>query len=61
MTPQTRAYAYLRQGPSLAMTPRQQRRFKRKLRKEQDRIIAAAVYRGYDRDEGIDWDGGIAP
>lgn len=45
MTSQTRAYAYLRQGPSLFMTPRQQRRFKRKLRKEQDRIMAAAVGR----------------
>lgn len=43
MTSRQRAYAYLRQGPSLTMTPRQQRRFNRKLRAEQNAIIREAV------------------
>jgi len=45
LSAQARAYNYLRQGPSLFMTPRQTRRFKKKLRREQNAIIAAAVAR----------------
>lgn len=45
MTSAARAYAYLRQGPSITMTPRQRRRFNRKLRIEQDKIMTAAVTR----------------
>lgn len=38
-----RARAYVLQGPSTTLTPRQARRFKRKLREDQDAIIAARV------------------
>jgi hypothetical protein len=38
-----RARAYVLQGPSVRFTPRQARRFKRKLTPEQDAIIAARV------------------